>query len=166
VQCGAGRAAQPSGGRGRDPPLVGVDGLTSALLDYGRRHASITVSVHSGPTGWGSHSSAHQREGSASRLVRVPVSSSAFLLSVVPAHAGSADGQPHLKFIDDCGAGGGFLLNAFLLDGNDVYRTYSTTSRGVDRLLFHNNIHDLTVYGRQEDWEDSPNGWTQHPPYG
>ena len=36
-------------------PEFGVDGLTSALLDYGGRHASITVSVHSGPTGWGSH---------------------------------------------------------------------------------------------------------------
>jgi predicted dehydrogenase len=36
-------------------PSFGVDGLTSALLDYGGRHASITVSVHSGPTGWGSH---------------------------------------------------------------------------------------------------------------
>lgn len=36
-------------------PVFGVDGLTSALLDYGGRHASITVSVHSGPTGWGSH---------------------------------------------------------------------------------------------------------------
>ena len=38
--------------------------------------------------------------------------------------------------------------------------------RGVDRLLFVNNIQDLTVYGRQEDWEDSPEGWPQHPTYG
>jgi hypothetical protein len=36
-------------------PEFGVDGLTSASLDYGGRHASITVSVYSGPTGWGSH---------------------------------------------------------------------------------------------------------------
>ena len=36
-------------------PEFGVDGLTSALLDYGGLHASITVSVHSGPSGWGSH---------------------------------------------------------------------------------------------------------------
>jgi predicted dithiol-disulfide oxidoreductase (DUF899 family) len=48
----------------------------------------------------------------------------------------------------------------------DVYRTYSTTARGVDRLLFANNIQDLSVYGRQEDWEDSPPGWPQHPTYG
>lgn len=54
------------------------------------------------------------------------------------------------------GVGGGFLLNAFLRDGDGVYRTYSTTCRDVDRLLFVNNIQDHTVYGRQEDWEDSP----------
>jgi predicted dithiol-disulfide oxidoreductase (DUF899 family) len=69
-------------------------------------------------------------------------------------------------FADDCGAGGGFMLSAFLRDGEDVYRTYSTTARGVDRLLFINNIHDLMPYGRQEDWEDSPPGWPQHPTYG
>ena len=70
------------------------------------------------------------------------------------------------SFSDDCGVGGGFMLNAFLRDGDHVYRTYSTTSRGVDRLLFVNNIQDLAVYGRQEDWEDSPPGWPQHPTYG
>jgi predicted dithiol-disulfide oxidoreductase (DUF899 family) len=42
-------------------------------------------------------------------------------------------------------------------------RTYSTTARGVDRLLFANNILDLTGWGRQEEWEDSPAGWPQHP---
>jgi predicted dithiol-disulfide oxidoreductase (DUF899 family) len=70
------------------------------------------------------------------------------------------------SFADDCGVGGGFMLSTFLRDGDDIYRTYSTTARGVDRLLFTNNILDLTVYGRQEDWEDSPAGWPQHPTYG
>jgi predicted dithiol-disulfide oxidoreductase (DUF899 family) len=70
------------------------------------------------------------------------------------------------SFSDDCGVGGGFLLSAFFRDGDDVYRTYSTTQRGVDRLLFVNNIQDLSVFGRQEDWEDSPEGWPQHPTYG
>lgn len=70
------------------------------------------------------------------------------------------------SFSDDCGAGGGFLLSAFLREGDDVYRTYSTTQRGADRLLFSSNIQDLAVYGRQEDWEDSPEGWPQHPTYG
>ena len=69
-------------------------------------------------------------------------------------------------FSQDCGAGGGFMLSMFLRDGNDVYRTYNTTSRGVDRLLFVNNMLDLAPYGRQQDWEDSPPGWPQHPTYG
>ena len=70
------------------------------------------------------------------------------------------------SFSADCGAGGGFLLSAFLRDGDDVFRTYSTTQRGVDRLLFSNNMKDLVVWGRQESWEDSPSGWPQHPTYG
>ncbi len=69
-------------------------------------------------------------------------------------------------FAADCGADGGFMLSLFLRDGDDVYRTYGTTQRGVDRLLFANNIADLSVYGRQEDWEDSPPGWPQRPTYG
>jgi predicted dithiol-disulfide oxidoreductase (DUF899 family) len=69
-------------------------------------------------------------------------------------------------FADDCGATDGFMLSVFLRDGTDVFRTYATTARGVDRLLFVNNILDLVPYGRQEDWEDSPPGWPQHPTYG
>lgn len=69
-------------------------------------------------------------------------------------------------FAEDCGAGGGFMLSVFLRTGEDVYRTYNTTARGVDRLMFATNILDLTPYGRQEDWEDSPAGWPQHPAYG
>jgi predicted dithiol-disulfide oxidoreductase (DUF899 family) len=69
-------------------------------------------------------------------------------------------------FAADCGAGGGFMLSVFLRDGDAVYLTYTTTSRGVDRLVFANSILDLTPYGRQEDWEDSPAGWPQHPTYG
>jgi predicted dithiol-disulfide oxidoreductase (DUF899 family) len=70
------------------------------------------------------------------------------------------------SFSADCGAGDGFMLSVFLRDGTDVYRTYSTTARGVDRLVFFHNILDLCPYGRQEDWEDSPPGWPQHPTYG
>jgi predicted dithiol-disulfide oxidoreductase (DUF899 family) len=70
------------------------------------------------------------------------------------------------SFSADCGAGGGFLLNVFMRDGDTVYRTYTTGQRGVDRILFSTNILDLALYGRQEDWEDSPEGWPQEPTYG
>jgi predicted dithiol-disulfide oxidoreductase (DUF899 family) len=69
------------------------------------------------------------------------------------------------SFAADCGADY-FMLSTFLRDGAGMYRTYSTTARGVDRLLFTNNILDLCAWGRQEDWEDSPAGWPQHPTYG
>jgi predicted dithiol-disulfide oxidoreductase (DUF899 family) len=72
------------------------------------------------------------------------------------------------SFSADCGAdaGDGFMLNVFLRDGTDVYRTYSAMARGVDRVIFVHNILDLCPYGRQEEWEDSPAGWPQHPTYG
>ena len=69
-------------------------------------------------------------------------------------------------FSDACDAGKGFMLSVFLRDGDRVYRTYNTTRRGVDRLVFTHSILDLVPYGRQEDWEDSPEGWPQHPTYG
>jgi predicted dithiol-disulfide oxidoreductase (DUF899 family) len=67
------------------------------------------------------------------------------------------------SFSDDCGAGQFFGLSAFLRDGDEVYRTYFTNGRGVDRMLFDHNIFDITAYGRQETWEDSPAGWPQKP---
>jgi predicted dithiol-disulfide oxidoreductase (DUF899 family) len=69
------------------------------------------------------------------------------------------------SFAADCGADY-FMLSLFLREGEQIWRTYSTTARGVDRLNFVNNIQDLAVYGRQQDWEDSPAGWPQHPTYG
>jgi predicted dithiol-disulfide oxidoreductase (DUF899 family) len=64
-------------------------------------------------------------------------------------------------FHDDCHGGGGFRLTVFLRDGDEVFLTYDTTGRGVDHLLFDSQIADLTPYGRQEAWEDSPPGWPQ-----
>ena len=61
--------------------------------------------------------------------------------------------------------GESFGLSAFLRDGAAVYRTYFTTARGADRLRIDFNLLDLTPLGRQEEWEDSPEGWPQSPPY-
>lgn len=68
-------------------------------------------------------------------------------------------------FAADCGVVG-FQLTIFLRDGDQVFKTWSTGSRGVDRLMFSTNMLDLLPYGRQQDWEDSPEGWPQHPTYG
>lgn len=58
-----------------------------------------------------------------------------------------------------------FGLSVFLRDGDSIYRTYFTTSRGVEALGSAWTFLDLTPYGRQETWEDSPEGWPQTPPY-
>lgn len=68
-------------------------------------------------------------------------------------------------FNEACGLGGGFGLSVFLRDGGAVYRSYFTAARGVDRLRLDFNLLDLTPYGRQETWEDSPAGWPQDEPY-
>ena len=50
--------------------------------------------------------------------------------------------------------------------GDDVFHTYSTYSRGVEGLSSGYSFLDITPYGRQEDFEDSPPGWPQRPTYG
>jgi predicted dithiol-disulfide oxidoreductase (DUF899 family) len=58
-----------------------------------------------------------------------------------------------------------FGLSVFLRDGDDVYRTYFTNRRGVEALGSVWTFLDLTPLGRQETWEDSPQGYPQTPPY-
>jgi predicted dithiol-disulfide oxidoreductase (DUF899 family) len=61
--------------------------------------------------------------------------------------------------------GENFGLSVFLRDGDKVYRTYFTTSRGVEALGSVWTFLDLTPLGRQEEWEDSPDGYPQTRPY-
>jgi predicted dithiol-disulfide oxidoreductase (DUF899 family) len=56
-------------------------------------------------------------------------------------------------------------LSVFLRDGRDIFRTYFTTDRGCDHLNANFNYLDLTPLGRQELWEESPEGWPQSEPY-
>jgi predicted dithiol-disulfide oxidoreductase (DUF899 family) len=52
-------------------------------------------------------------------------------------------------------------LVCYLRDGGKVFETYWTTIRGVEAMDYSYALMDLTVYGRQEPWEDSPPGWPQ-----
>jgi predicted dithiol-disulfide oxidoreductase (DUF899 family) len=54
-----------------------------------------------------------------------------------------------------------FHLVCYLRDGDRVFETYWTTLRGVEAMDYSYALMDLTVYGRQERWEDSPPGWPQ-----
>jgi predicted dithiol-disulfide oxidoreductase (DUF899 family) len=49
----------------------------------------------------------------------------------------------------------------YLRDGDRVFETYWTTRRGVEAMDYAYALMDLTVYGRQEPWEDSPADWPQ-----
>jgi predicted dithiol-disulfide oxidoreductase (DUF899 family) len=49
----------------------------------------------------------------------------------------------------------------YLRDGDRVFETYWTTRRGVEVVDYNYALMDLTAYGRQEPWEESPPGWPQ-----
>jgi len=55
----------------------------------------------------------------------------------------------------DAPPGGGFGVKVFLRERDNVYRTWHTNGRGTEQLS----------YGRQEEWQDSPDGWPQSPTY-
>jgi predicted dithiol-disulfide oxidoreductase (DUF899 family) len=52
-------------------------------------------------------------------------------------------------------------LICYLRRGDRVFETYWTWMRGVEAMDNNYRLLDLTVYGRQEKWEDSPAGWPQ-----
>jgi predicted dithiol-disulfide oxidoreductase (DUF899 family) len=55
--------------------------------------------------------------------------------------------------------------NAFIRDGDRVFRTYVLNNRGDEALGSTWSYMDITALGRQEEWEDSPEGYPQTPPY-
>ena len=57
-------------------------------------------------------------------------------------------------------------LSVFFRLDDAVFHTYSAYARGVEGLTNTDSLLDVTPYGRQEDWEDSPPGWPQRPTYG
>ncbi len=55
--------------------------------------------------------------------------------------------------------------NAFIRDGERVFRTYFINNRGDEALGTTWSYLDMTALGRQEDWEDSAEGYPQTPAY-
>jgi predicted dithiol-disulfide oxidoreductase (DUF899 family) len=65
----------------------------------------------------------------------------------------------------DFGVGEWHGTNAFIRDGDEVFRTYFIDGRG-DEVMGNTWAYlDMTALGRQEDWEDSPTGYPQELPY-
>lgn len=56
--------------------------------------------------------------------------------------------------------------NAFIRDGSRVFRTFVTSGRGDEQMGNTWNYLDITALGRQETWENSPEGYPQTPAYG
>jgi len=50
------------------------------------------------------------------------------------------------------------MASVFIREKDQVYRTYYTDNRGVEHLGSHWTYLGLTPFGRQEPWEDSPEG--------
>jgi predicted dithiol-disulfide oxidoreductase (DUF899 family) len=87
-------------------------------------------------------------------------------------------GWDHLTWVSS--AGTSFHTDwCWTVDGNDqpgytyllrtddgLFVTYLTRRRGTEAILPIAAIWDRTIYGRQQDYEDSPDGWPQSPTYG
>jgi len=56
-------------------------------------------------------------------------------------------------------------LSVFVRDGDAIYRTYFTTARGLETVGGLWSFLDMTPFGRQENWEDTPPGRPQAEPY-
>ncbi|WP_373312382.1 DUF899 domain-containing protein [Asanoa siamensis] len=56
-------------------------------------------------------------------------------------------------------------ISVFLRDGKQIFHTWSTYARGEEPFMVVFDLLDLTPFGRQENWEDSPSGRPQTEPY-
>jgi predicted dithiol-disulfide oxidoreductase (DUF899 family) len=55
--------------------------------------------------------------------------------------------------------------NVFIRDGDRIFRSYFINNRADEAMGTVWSYLDLTPLGRQEVWEDSPEGYPQTPPY-
>ena len=55
--------------------------------------------------------------------------------------------------------------NVFIRDGESIFRTNFINNRGDEQMGGTWNYLDITPLGRQEQWEDSPQGYPQTPTY-
>ncbi|KLI05375.1 hypothetical protein ACT17_06950 [Mycolicibacterium conceptionense] len=73
--------------------------------------------------------------------------------------------RPGAEFDVDFGVDQWHGTNAFIRDGDQIFRTYFINNRGDEAFVNTWNFLDMTALGRQENWEDSPAGYPQTEPY-
>ncbi|WP_028782350.1 DUF899 family protein [Thalassobacillus devorans] len=156
-------------------PLIGPDGPVTLLETFeGRRQLIAYFHMwHTGrpaaeqcegctfsTTHINELSYLHSRDVSYATFCEEPYEESSryrdFMGWTVPWYSVPQDSADHLIFDRHFG-----ILVSYLRDGDKVYETYWTTGRGNERMSPSYGLLDLTVYGRQEFWEDSPEGWPQ-----
>jgi predicted dithiol-disulfide oxidoreductase (DUF899 family) len=156
-------------------PLIGADGLVtltdlfdgrSQLIAYfhmwhsGRPAAEQCEGCTFSTTHVNELSCLHSRDVSYATLCEGPYEESSryrdFMGWTVPWYSVPQDAVDRL--IADRHFG---ILVSYLRDGDKVHETYWTTGRGNEVMAPSYGLLDLTVYGRQEFWEDSPEGWPQ-----
>ena len=69
------------------------------------------------------------------------------------------------SFDADFGVGEWHGTNVFFRDGDRIYRTYFINNRGDEQMGGTWNYLDITPLGRQEEWEDLPEGYPQTQTY-
>jgi predicted dithiol-disulfide oxidoreductase (DUF899 family) len=69
------------------------------------------------------------------------------------------------SFDSDFGVDEWYGYNAFIRDGDKVFRTYFINGRAAEAMGTTLGFLDMTALGRQETWEDSPEGYPQDPPH-
>jgi predicted dithiol-disulfide oxidoreductase (DUF899 family) len=72
-----------------------------------------------------------------------------------------ADNLPnltHLFDVSECSAS-----NVFLRVGDEIYRSYFTTVRAAEEISSVWALLDITPFGRQEEWQDAPDGVPRDP---
>ena len=79
------------------------------------------------------------------------------------------EGIPWYTLSDDFDKDFGVVVwhghKAFIRNGDKIFRTYFINSRGDEAMGGTWSYLDITALGRQEEWEDSPDGYPQTPPY-
>jgi predicted dithiol-disulfide oxidoreductase (DUF899 family) len=81
--------------------------------------------------------------------------------TIVPGEETGVDGT----FDTDFGVDEWHGTNAFIREGDRIFRTYFIDNRGDEAFVNSWQFLDMTALGRQESWEDSPEGYPQTKPY-
>jgi predicted dithiol-disulfide oxidoreductase (DUF899 family) len=179
------RRRLPMVGLDKEYVFDGPDGETSLLDLFDGRRQLIVYHFMFGPgaPGWpsagcdgcsmfvdqvGHLAHLHARDTSFALVSRAPVAKIAPYKErmgwTIPwVSSGATDFNEDMGVANEDGEA--FGLSVFLRDGDEVFRTYFTNGRGVEALGSVWTFLDLTPLGRQEDWEKTPAGRPQTPPY-